>query len=135
MGLLSVFVSCSDDDTTAIILQPEPEPMARVMPLVEFTALSNDNKVFYFNARNLNTPIKSYSTTVLQSGENVISIEYRQATGQLYGLGSTSRLYLINENSGLVTPLGSMPFTPQIQITYSSIDFNPKVDRVRLVSK
>ena len=138
MGLLSIFVSCSDDDMTTITPQPQPEPepqpMASVAPLVEFTALSNDNKVFYFNARNLNTPIRSYSITGLQSGESIISIDYRPATGQLYGLGSTSRLYLINENSGLATPLGSMPFAPQIEGTSSSIDFNPTVDRVRLVS-
>ena len=138
MGLLSIFVSCSDDDMTTITPQPQPEPepqpMASVAPLVEFTALSNDNKVFYFNARNLNSPIRSYSITGLQSGENIISIDYRPATGQLYGLGSTSRLYLINENSGLATPLGSTSFAPQIGGTSSSIDFNPTVDRVRLVS-
>lgn len=133
MSLLTIFVACSNDDATPM-QQPEPTSMQQVAPLVEFTALSNDNKVFYFNARNLGSPIRSFSITGLQSGENIISIDYRPATGQLYGLGSSSRLYLINEISGLATPLGSTAFIPQLAGTSSSIDFNPTVDRIRLVS-
>ena len=106
MSLLTIFVACSDDDA-APMPQPEPTPMPEVAPLVEFTALSNDNRVIYFNARNLSSPIRNLAITGLQSGENIISIDYRPATGQLYGLGSTSRLYVINETSGLATPLGT----------------------------
>lgn len=134
MGLMSFFGACSNDDDRTPVPQPEPIPMPGVAPPVDFTALTNDNKVFYFKARDLKTPVRSYSITGLQSGENIISIDYRPATGQLYGLGSSSRLYIINENSGLATALGAGPFTPLIEGTSSSIDFNPTVDRVRLVS-
>ncbi|WP_298392935.1 DUF4394 domain-containing protein [Flavobacterium sp.] len=133
LSLLSIFVACSDDDTTPMP-QPEPTPMPEVAPLVDFTALSNDNKIFYFSARNLSSPTRNLTITGLQSGENIISIDYRPATGQLYGLGSSSRLYIINETSGLATPLGATPFSPLIAGTSSSIDFNPTVDRIRLVS-
>ena len=118
MSLLTIFVACSDDDA-APMPQPEPTPMPEVAPLVEFTALSNDNRVIYFNARNLSSPIRNLAITGLQSGENIISIDYRPATGQLYGLGSTSRLYVINETSGLATPLGTTSFSPQIAGTSS----------------
>eukprot|EP01096_Ripella_sp_DP13-Kostka_P004818 TRINITY_DN17338_c0_g1_i1.p2 TRINITY_DN17338_c0_g1~~TRINITY_DN17338_c0_g1_i1.p2 ORF type:complete len:499 (-),score=-112.34 TRINITY_DN17338_c0_g1_i1:695-2191(-) len=134
MGLMSFLGACSNDDDRTPIPQPEPEPMPSTAPPVDFTALSNDNKVFYFNAKDLKTPVRSYSITGLQSGENIISIDYRPATCQLYGLGSTSRLYTINESSGLATPLGTASFSPAIEGTSSSIDFNPTVDRVRLVS-
>lgn len=133
MSLLTFFVACSNDDATPMP-QPEPIPMPEVAPLVEFTALSNDNRVFYFNARNLGSPIRSFTISGLPSGESIISIDYRPATGQLYGLGSSSRLYLINESTGLASPLGAAAFTPQIEGTSSSIDFNPTVDRIRLVS-
>lgn len=133
IGLLSFFVACSDDDTVSQPA-PEPVPMPSVAPLVDFTALSADNKIVYYNARNLQSPIRTVSITGLQSGENIISIDYRPATGQLYGLGSSSRLYTINENTGLATALGTTPFTPLLGGTSSSIDFNPTVDRVRLVS-
>lgn len=134
MGLMSFLGACSNDDDRTPIPQPEPEPMPSTAPPVDFTALSNDNKVFYFNAKDLKTPVRSYSITGLQSGESIISIDYRPATGQLYGLGSTSRLYTINESSGLATALGTASFSPAIEGTSSSIDFNPTVDRVRLVS-
>ena len=50
----------------------------------------------------------------MQSSENILSIDYRPATGQLYALGSTSRLYIINEKSGLATPLSTTSFIPAI---------------------
>ncbi|KLT71679.1 DUF4394 domain-containing protein [Flavobacterium sp. ABG] len=134
MGLMSFFGACSNDDDRTPVQQPEPVPMPSTAPPVDFTALSNDNKVFYFNAKDLKMPIRSYTITGLQSGESILSIDYRPATGQLYGLGSTSRLYSINENSGLATPLGAASFSPAIEGTSSSIDFNPTVDRVRLIS-
>lgn len=132
IAMVALLSSCSNDDNTTIT---GPEiPMPGTPPSVEFTALSKDNKIYYFNATNLNMPINSYAITGLAQGENIISIDYRPATGQLYGLGTSSRLYLINENSGLATALGTAAFTPQIEGTSSSIDFNPTVDRIRLLS-
>lgn len=132
MGLMSIFGACSNNDDKNSM--PEPEPMPSTAPEADFTALSNDNKVFYFSAKDLKSPKRSYSITGLQSGESILSIDYRPATGQLYGLGSTSRIYIINENSGLATPVGGGAFSPAIEGTSSSIDFNPTVDRIRLIS-
>lgn len=121
-------ISCSDDDnnnTTPVVTVPD----------VNFTALSNNNAIVKYNAQNLNTPISSKAITGLAAGETITSIDYRPATGQLYGLGSTSRLYFINEESGLATPLGAAAFTPAVTGTNASINFNPMVDRVRLVTE
>src|SRR5690349_2929389 len=53
----------------------------------------------------------------LQSGEDVVGIDFRPATGQLYALGSTSRLYVINKTTAaaayvasLSTPLSGTAF-------------------------
>ncbi|EPR71102.1 DUF4394 domain-containing protein [Cyclobacterium qasimii] len=113
---------------------PVKNPSAMV-PDVSFTALTDDNKIAWFNAQNLNNPEKTLSITGLPSGEQVISIDYRPATGQLYGLGISSRLYIINEQSGIATPLGTDSFSPGIMGDNASIDFNPTVDRVRLVTE
>lgn len=128
IAMIASLTACSNDDEILQIPMPETPPSA------EFTALSKDNKIYYYNATNLKMPIRSYSITGLEQGDNIISIDYRPATGQLYGLGSSSRLYLIDENSGLATALGTTAFTPQIEGTSSSIDFNPTVDRIRLLS-
>tara|TARA_R110001592_G_scaffold105579_3_gene297004 strand:- start:311595 stop:313058 length:1464 start_codon:yes stop_codon:yes gene_type:complete len=109
-----------------------PSTMA---PDVSFTALTDDNKIAWFNAQSLKNPSKTLSISGLPSGEQVISIDYRPATGQLYGLGMSSRLYIINEQSGVATSLGENSFSLGIMGDNASIDFNPIVDRVRLVTQ
>lgn len=125
-----LIMSCNDDDGTSapIVDMPAPAPNA------SFTALTSDNKIVYYNAQNLNAPTTTLNVSGLQTAETLLSIDYRPATGQLYALGSSSRLYLINEQSGLATALGMAPFTPAIASQNASIDFNPTVDRIRLVT-
>jgi hypothetical protein len=65
--------------------------------------------------------------------QNIVSIDYRP-TGQLYALGSSSRIYFINEKSGVATAVGSTVFSPAILGANASLDFNPTVDRIRLVT-
>jgi hypothetical protein len=71
--------------------------------------------------------------TGLQAGENILGIDFRPATGQLYALGSTSRLYVINLSTGAATAVGTAgAFT--LSGTDFGFDFNPTVDRLRVVS-
>ncbi len=123
-------LSCSDDDNSS---GPDIDGPGTA-PNANFTALTADNKIVYYNAQNLNSPTATLTITGLQSSETILSIDYRPATGQLYALGSTSRLYIINEQSGLASPLGSTSFEPMIASQNASIDFNPTVDRIRLVT-
>lgn len=81
------------------------------------------------------TPGTSTSVVItgLQSGEAILGIDLRPATGQLYALGSTSRLYTINPATGVATQVGSAgAFT--LSGTVFGFDFNPTVDRIRVVS-
>lgn len=71
--------------------------------------------------------------TGLQPGETVLGIDVRPATGQLYALGSTGRLYVLSPVSGAARALGD-PFSPALAGTSFGFDFNPAVDRIRLVS-
>lgn len=58
------------------------------------------------------------------------SIDFRPATGQLYGFDATQRqLYTINTTSGALSTVG----VPLPAGTGEEIDFNPAVDRIRLV--
>lgn len=69
----------------------------------------------------------------LTRGEWLVGIDVRPATGDLYGIGSTSRVYAIDVDSGKATMVGG-PFSPRLDGTSFGIDFNPVVDRIRLVS-
>ena len=77
------------------------------------------------------TPVGAISG--LQAGESVLAIDFRPANGQLYALGSASRLYTINILTGAATQVGaSGAFT--LSGTEFGFDFNPMVDRIRVVS-
>jgi len=77
----------------------------------------------------LNVPV-----TGLAAGERLVGIDTRPANGQLYGVGSTSRLYVIDPASGAATAIGTAPFTTALAGNRFGVDFNPTVDRLRIVS-
>ncbi|HXH99289.1 MAG TPA: DUF4394 domain-containing protein, partial [Sphingobacteriaceae bacterium] len=80
------------------------------------------------------TPQSTIAISGLQSGENIVAIDFRPATGELYGLSSGSRLYIININTGRARVVGNAPFTPDLPSGSVGFDFNPTVDRIRLVT-
>ena len=115
-----------------------------LMGLIFFAGAANVHaaKVFGVTTTNqlvsFNTPTPGTVTTIgpitgLQANENILGIDTRPATGELYGLGSTSRIYKINKTTGAATAVGA-PFTPALNGTDFGFDFNPTVDRIRIVS-
>ncbi|WP_435356373.1 DUF4394 domain-containing protein [Emticicia sp. SJ17W-69] len=96
-------------------------------------AVDETNNLLIFNFMNVGTPV-SKAITGLQSGETILGIDIRPATGQLYALGSSSRLYVLNTSSGAATVVGTTPFTTLLSGTSFGFDFNPTVDRIRCIS-
>ncbi|MBL8768816.1 MAG: DUF4394 domain-containing protein, partial [Planctomycetes bacterium] len=70
----------------------------------------------------------------LQPGERIVGLDVRPSTGELYALGSTSRIYLLDPTTGVVTPVGTSPFAPGLGGLAFGFDFNPVPDRIRLTS-
>lgn len=126
---VATFTSCSDNDDNN-----NNNPPVVNKPNLVFYGLTSANSLVKYNANNSGTVMSTTSITGLQSGENVLAIDFRPGTGQLYGIGSTSRLYLINQNTGAATALGTAPFTPALAGNLTGFDFNPTVDRIRLVT-
>lgn len=123
LGFLS---SCDKDD--------DDMPVPVIKPNIVFYGLSNSNQLIKYNANAVETAISTTTIAGLPGGEKIIAIDFRPATGQLYGLGNTSRLYIINQETGNATALGAGPFTPAINGTLAGFDFNPTVDRIRMVT-
>lgn len=96
-------------------------------------AVTSDDKLIVFNPGNPGTPDPK-TISGLAGGETVLGIDFRPATGQLFALGSTSRLYVLNTSSGAATAVGVAPFATLLNGTNFGFDFNPTVDRVRIVS-
>lgn len=83
----------------------------------------------------INGNVQSTATiTGLQPQETILAIDFRPATGQLYGLSSGSRLYVINPMTGAARMIGAAPLTPALSGSITGFDFNPTVDRIRVVT-
>jgi len=69
------------------------------------------------------------------TGESLLSIDIRPATGQLYGLSNQGRLFIINPADGTSTAVaGGAVLSPAPAGGLRAIDFNPTVDRIRLIT-
>lgn len=95
-------------------------------------AVDESNNLLAFNFMSVGTPI-SKPITGLQTGETVVGIDFRPVNGQLYALGSSSRIYVLNTSSGAATAVGTLPFTTLLVGTSFGFDFNPTVDRIRCI--
>lgn len=80
------------------------------------------------------------TVTGLQPGEAIVDIDFRPATGQLYGLSNASRLYTIDPATGAATIASTLsaPLNGSSPGSFGGvrigIDFNAQVDRLRVVS-
>ncbi len=95
-------------------------------------AVTSGNQLVRFNTRNPGAVVMVGAVTGLQGGENVVGIDFRPATGELFALGSNSRLYVINRSTGAATFVATLS-TP-LSGTAFGVDFNPTVDRIRIIS-
>lgn len=120
----TLFTGCSDDSNSGTS-----------KPSLEFYALTSSNSLVKYNARNSENALSTTVITGLQGGENLLSIDFRPGTGQLYGLGSSRRVYTINTNTGAATAVNTIPFGVGLSTaSLTGFDFNPTVDRIRVVT-
>ena len=127
---LSFAIVASASLAACTTMAPEPDGAERAEKAVAVTA---SNKLLKFNAGRPGRILASLSITGLQAGETLLGIDYRVAKDQLYALGSSGRLYTINEDTAAASVVG-MPFSVKLDGTQFGFDFNPTVDRIRVVS-
>ncbi|MDX6644913.1 MAG: hypothetical protein QOK40_640 [Miltoncostaeaceae bacterium] len=97
-------------------------------------ALTNDDRLLRLDSSAPGTPLASVPVSGLASGDQLVAIDVRPVDGRLYGLGSESRLYLINAATGAATQLGAGPFSPVLVGTAFGFDVNAREDVIRVVS-
>jgi len=104
--------------------------------------VTTQNILFSFDTSSPTNLISAVSVTGLQSNENVLAIDFRPSdlngdaindVNTLYGVGSASRLYRINTTTGAASVVGGA-FSTVVNGTEFGFDFNPTIDRIRLVS-
>ncbi len=133
--LLLSFTSCKEEEVISNLeklLDANKKPQSNVQ--LTFYALAGGTTLDKFSTLNPEKVLHSATITGLQSGETILAIDFRPATGQLYGLGSSSRLYVINPETGAARLIGSSTLTPTLAGNLVGFDFNPTVDRIRVVT-
>jgi hypothetical protein len=78
--------------------------------------------------------VNSGFVTGLQPNETILGIDFRPANGQMYALGSSNRLYTVNTATRAATAVGA-PFVSPLVGARFGFDFNPVIDRIRIVSE
>ena len=95
--------------------------------------LTSNNALVVFDSAmptNASAPI---TITGLLANEQLLGIDLRPATGALFGLSSTGRLYTLNTATGAATFVSALTGA-SLSGTSFGIDFNPTVDRLRVTS-
>ncbi len=118
------------------------EPLEERQVLSTLVALTSDGKLITFDSSDPETILSSNRVSGLRRGEDLLGIDVRPATGQVYGLGDTGRLYTIDVYTGQATLKSVLvadptdttsPFT-KLKGNSFGVDFNPTVDRLRVTN-
>lgn len=96
-------------------------------------ATTSANELVRFDRRSPQKLDSVQPITGLAAGETVAGIDFRPANGRLYLLGSTDQLYVVDLATAAASPVGG-PITPSLAGTLVGFDFNPSVDRIRVVT-
>src|SRR5262245_47391009 len=114
-------------------------PECTCAPLRGLFAVADGNVLVRFSSAAPETITAIALVTGLGRGESIVGIDFRPATGELYGFGmiehfdtDTAQLYRIEPTTAVATPVGD-PLT----VTHGDawgFAFNPLVDRIRVVN-
>ncbi|MDF2776256.1 MAG: hypothetical protein K0S86_5757 [Geminicoccaceae bacterium] len=133
--LAAVITGC---DTQPPTVTPLPGSDATVAvaaaPGQTLYALTTSGRLIRFSSTDPCVVDGTLQVTGLAPNATLQGIDFRPATGQLYGLGSDSRLYTIELPTGVATAVSTVPFSPALDGEAFGFDFNPTVDRIRVVS-
>ena len=97
-----------------------------------------------FGTISIPAPLKISYAVPPSATQTLVGFDYRPNTGQAYALGydaanqnaatTNAQLYTLNTTTGLATPVGSAMFLELGSTNRIGFDFNPTVDRIRVVS-
>ncbi len=95
--------------------------------------VTTGNQLVRFNLSTPEALSSSLAITGTVANEDIIGLDSRPLTRELFGLGAGSRLYRIDPSTAVATQIGvDGAFT--LSGTQFGFDFNPTVDRLRVVS-
>lgn len=98
-----------------------------------FYATTDQNLLVQFDERRPNRTQAVQAISGLPAGVTLRGIDFRPATGDLYGVGSDNIVYRVNPVTAIAISEGPA-FTPALNGNSFGVDFNPTVDKIRVTS-
>lgn len=119
----------------AVFTTNTPAPAAAQMAATVY-AVTTTNNLISFAPTTPGTTIASTAISGLVGGDGevIVGIDFRPFNDTLIALSSANRMYVLNTSTGVATPIGNNPLNPALEGANFGFDFNPTVDRIRLVS-
>lgn len=116
--------------------------LAALLPAQPVFAVTTDNNLISFNSARPDILTSKTAITGLAEGDSIEGIDFRPSTGQLFGIGSSGTLYILDTSTATATLAPSLFADPtDLTIPYAGLigtsigfDFNPVADRLRMVS-
>lgn len=96
-------------------------------------AVTTQHQLIRFNAGQPRKLLSSVALSGLPAQERIVGLDYRVARGELFALGRSGQLYRIDLATASAMPVGT-PMTVALRGERFGFDFNPTVDRIRVVS-
>lgn len=96
-------------------------------------AVTASNRLISFNVASPGRLLSHKPLRGLAADESVLAMDFRQKNDTLYALGSSGRLYTIDHETGQARPVGP-PLALALPGGEIGMDFNPTVDRIRVIS-
>lgn len=95
--------------------------------------VTSNNFLISFDSNDTDDLLSGSVIRGLENNETIQGIDFRPATGELYGIGSFSNLYTLDIATGHAALVGS-GFTPWLNGSGFGFDFDPTLDHIRNVS-
>lgn len=134
-GCGSLMVAFGMLGCTSIPLSPPPQPALSVNGPLKIWAVNHKHELVSFMA---DAPGKLVSKMALQGlapGDALVGLDFRVAKGQLYALSQFGRLYTIDTSTAQLTAVNAQPVWAVPMSERFGFDFNPTVDRIRVVNE
>ncbi len=98
-------------------------------------ALTSGMELLQFNAGQPGRILARVPVTGLAAGDALVGIDFRVSRGVLFTLAQSGRVYTINTGTGVLTQVPAAPLALMLPKGAFGFDFNPAVDRMRIVAE
>jgi Domain of unknown function (DUF4394) len=99
---------------------------------LDVVGLTDDGRLICFSEKDPRDARTIGRVKGLMGDDKLVGIDYRPATGDLYGLGNKGGVYVLDDHSGRASLKSNL--NVPLAGTSFGVDFNPVVDRLRIVS-